>query len=179
MSNEEDKEKNDTVDIKTLNLQSKDKYQSILGKSLETYKDEVVDESDVGAGVAKPIIYEPWSIKKIRIFGSTWFVMLIFLLVGNFLIFGVFRLSTGDAISQSRAEFVWNKTYSMFPEEFQPFEKFLNLSPEVSDQEYSSFLQALTSLNKHFNTQEFSSTAYFQEEGFHFSNQGIYYADPK
>lgn len=160
----------------TLSLKDSTKYQAILDKSLDAYKSSPEEEEDA---VGKTVIHEPWSIRKIRILGSIWFVMLIFLFLGNLIVFVAFRSVEPDLFSLRGAEEELQREIPGAEEDINPFQSFLALTSEVTDSDYSSFLQAISEINRYFPRQEFEITAQFKEEGFHFQNKGIYYLDPQ
>lgn len=162
----------------TLNLKDSSKYQAILDQSLDAYKSN--PETEEGEDVlAEPVIHESWNIRKIRILGSLWFTMVIFLFLGNLTVWLVFRSVAPEAITLRGAEEELQRNIPEALDDIRPFEKFIALSAEVTDSDYSSFLQAVNDINKYFPRQEFDITAHFTEEGFHFQNQGIYYLDPQ
>ncbi len=171
-------------DDRVLKLKDNQKYKGILDESLESYTEQP-DFGSTGDGVdadssnnTKIEISEPWSIKRVKILGSVWFSMVIFLLIGNILIHFYLGIYVSEGISKDEATAQFNKTFANTINEFTPFEKFLSLSTEVSDSDYSSFLQAVNSLNSYFPREQFDITTRFTEDGFHFANQGIYYNQP-
>lgn len=161
----------------TLQLKDPDKYKDLLEESLETYKEGY----GYGEGNEEPVleikIDEPWSIGKLKIFGSLWFSMVIFLLLGNFLIAGYYHLAQPVLMEQEEARLALERNHTNLNQEFMPFERFLALNSEVTDREYTSFLQALNDLNTYFPRNEFQRGALFKEDDFSFEGQGIYYTE--
>ena len=93
--------------------------------------------------------------------------------------FGYGRLSEEHWMIEADAAEELNSTYSMYPYEFTPFDKFLGMSDDITDEDYSSFLQAIIDLNQYFPLERFDKAAFFKEDNFHFENGSIYYFEPR
>ena len=154
-----------------LKQKDKEKYKDLLNESLKEFK----GRGDDSPG---PVIYQPWSLKRIRIFGSVWFSMLVFLLVGNILISGYLRLSKIQITPQEEGMRQLEKNFPNYIDESGPFEEFLELPVDITDRDYASFRSSLDSINDYFRSSGFGRESYLLEDGFHFSNEGVYYVDP-
>ena len=120
MTKDIDFKKKPTIAPRDLNLQDSAKYQRILDESVDQYKNVLDEESETPV----PIIHEPWSYKKIEVFGSLWFTMLIFLFIGNILMWAYYRGTAPEALTIQETDREWKNTYSMYTDDFEPFKKF-------------------------------------------------------
>jgi hypothetical protein len=181
-----DDKKGDEAEIETspseeslskLKLRDSSKYKEMVDHSLEVFGDEV-DPKDVENSLGAKEV-EPWSIRQVRVFGSSWFAILIFFLIANLVYSAYLEASRSQALSGVEAERERREVFAEVEDDFTPFRSFLALSPAVSDGDYSSFIRAVRDLNTYFPSQAFDNTALFSETGFSFHPGGLSYIDPE
>ncbi len=181
-----DDKKGDEAEIETshseeslnnLKLRDSSKYQEMVSRSLEVFGDEV-DPKDVENSLGAKEV-EPWSISQVRVFGSSWFAILIFFLIANLVYSAYLEASRSQALSGVEAERERRDVFPEADEDIEPFRYFLALSPTVSDEDYSSFIRAFNAMNQYFPSQAFDRTALFSETGFAFHPGGLSYIDPE
>lgn len=158
-----------------LNLKDSSKYKEMVSQSLERYG----DKKEKTPGLKKIEEVVPWSIHTFKIFGSTWFNLLGYLVGANLLLSAYFSVTSLESISGVEAEKQRNEMFVGVEEDLAPFKQFIGLSPAVADEEYSSFIRALAALNTYFPAQLFEDTDLFIEEGFTFHPGGLSYIDPQ
>jgi hypothetical protein len=164
--------------IGKLHLKVGSKYDQMVSSSLESFKvrDESIDISPIMDGAEE---VEPWSLKNIKIFGSTWFNLLVLFFMGNALYSLYLGAVAVEGISGVEAERERLERLPGIEDDLAPFRPFLSLSPSVSDGDYSSFVRALNALNSYFPREVFDKTALFAETGFSFHPGGLSYIDPE
>jgi len=158
-----------------LNLKDSLKYKEMVSQSLERYG----DKKEAPTGLKKIEEVVPWSIHTCKIFGTTWFNVIVYVVVANILVSAYFSITSLDSITGVEAEKQRNEMFVGVEEDLAPFKQFIGLSPAVADEEYSSFIRALAALNTYFPTQLFEKTDYFVEDGFTFHPGGLSYSDPQ
>ncbi len=183
----EDKDKNTSEDIvldsqdsegpvRKLELKDSSKYSSMVSETLESFGSEN-EESGLNLALKKAEEVEPFSLKRVRIFGSTWFTLLILFFVANLLYSFYLDASAVPAMMGVEAERERREVFAELEDDFTPFRSFLALPPAVSDGDYSSFIRAVRDLNTYFPSQAFDNTALFSETGFSFHPGGVSYTD--
>ena len=161
-----------------LNLKDGSKYDKIVSSSLESFGAEE-ESSQVPPIMAGAEEVKPWSIRTARVFGTSWFNILVFFFIGN-VIYSFYMGATAiQTLSGVEAERERSERLSGAEEDLAPFRPFLSLSPAVSDGDYSSFIRAFNALNSYFPAQGFDRTALFVESGFVFHPGGLSYIDPE
>ena len=185
----EDKDKNKTDDIvldsqegeepvRKLELKDSLKYSSMVSETLESFGSES-EESGLNLALKKAQEVEPFSLKRVRIFGSTWFALLILFYVANLLYSFYLDASAVPAMMGVEAERERREVFANLEDDFTPFRSFLALSSAVSDGDYSSFIRAVRDLNTYFPSQVFDNSALFSETRFSFHTGGLSYIDPE